>query len=78
MIIQYHFNFGFFHNTFIIFISEPNIHDPVIVSRIKNKRGVPVFRGTILENESSVQLDQPLQATDADEMGGASKLYIFF
>ncbi|CAG2212955.1 CLSTN1 [Mytilus edulis] len=52
-------------------MSEPNIHDPVIVSRMKNKRGVPVFHGTILENESSVQLDQPLQATDADEMGGA-------
>jgi hypothetical protein len=44
-----------------------------IVSKKQNKRGVPVFRGTILENENTVQLDQTLKAQDADEVGGASK-----
>lgn len=56
-----------------MFLLEPNLHDPVIVSSKKNKRGVPVLRGTILENEDTVKLNQPLQATDADEMGGARK-----
>jgi len=60
----------------ILFVSEPNIHDPVIVSKKQNKRGVPVFRGTILENENTVQLDQTLKAKDADEVGGASKYRI--
>ena len=45
----------------------------MIVSKKQNKRGVPVFRGTILENENTVQLDQTLKAKDADEVGGASK-----
>lgn len=56
---------------YVICMSEPNIHDPVIVSKKQNKRGVPVFRGTILENENTVQLDQTLKAQDADEVGGA-------
>lgn len=67
----YTYLIGLLLTEYVLCMSEPNIHDPVIVSSKKNKRGVAVLRGTILENEQVVKLNEPLQATDADEMGGA-------
>lgn len=56
---------------FISGMSEPNSHDPVINSKLKNGRGLPVFHGNVTEGSRVVQLDQPLKATDQDVQGGA-------
>lgn len=52
-------------------MSEPNIYDPVIRSQRTNRRGVPVFRGTIGEDQATVKLDSVLRAFDYDVVGGA-------
>ncbi|KAK3087668.1 hypothetical protein FSP39_008933 [Pinctada imbricata] len=51
---------------------EPNAYDPVIDSKYKNGRGIPVFHGNISEQGKEVVLDPPLTATDKDIVGGAS------
>ncbi|XP_033763101.1 calsyntenin-1-like isoform X1 [Pecten maximus] len=52
-------------------MSEPNMYDPVIQSQRTNRRGVPVFKGTIGEDQTTVKLDSVLRAYDNDSTGGA-------
>ena len=53
--------------------SEPNIYAPVIVSKYTNKRGIPLFRGDIHVDETTVTIDPPITAYDNDTVGSASK-----
>ncbi|KAK3592451.1 hypothetical protein CHS0354_001571 [Potamilus streckersoni] len=51
--------------------SEPNAFAPVLKSSYKNEKGIPLFEGRIFEDETLVRFDQPITATDDDEVGGA-------
>ena len=57
----------------LFLISEPNIYAPVIVSKYTNKRGIPLFRGDIHEDETTVKIDPPITAYDNDTVGSARK-----
>lgn len=56
---------------FVKSASEPNIYAPVIVSKYTNKRGIPLFRGEIHEDETTVTLDPQITAYDNDTVGSA-------
>ena len=58
--------------------SEPNAYAPVIVSTYKNSRDIPLFKGKIREDETTVRLDPPLSAYDNDTVGSASKITLDF
>ena len=45
----------------------------MIVSKYTNKRGIPLFRGEIHEDETTVTLDPPITAYDNDTVGSARK-----
>ncbi|XP_029651355.1 calsyntenin-1 [Octopus sinensis] len=51
-------------------ISEPNYNDPVLVKTERNRNGVPIFLGSLKEDEREVKLDPPLSATDPDKGRG--------
>ena len=61
------------YHSFKFYFSEPNAHEPKIISKYTSGRGLPVFHGNITEDGTEVVLDQPLKATDDDTVGGASK-----
>ena len=63
------FNFFFFFFTY----AEPNAHKPKIITHRFNEHGRPEIHGIIREDETEVTLQNPLLATDDDNLGGACK-----
>lgn len=55
----------------VLSTSEPNIYAPVIVSSETNSRDIPLFRGKIREDETTVRLEPALAAYDNDTVGSA-------
>ncbi|XP_052820874.1 calsyntenin-1-like [Mya arenaria] len=51
--------------------SEPNAYAPEIISTLQNSRDIPLFRGSIQEDETTVHLEPQLFARDNDTVGAA-------
>ncbi|XP_052239377.1 calsyntenin-1-like [Dreissena polymorpha] len=51
--------------------SEPNAYAPEIISSVFNSRDIPLFQGTVREDETVVHLEPQLFARDNDTVGSA-------